>query len=360
MLHAHLFELCCVGAALFIASNLWFYLRVLRPLQRLSMQAGALQAGQLDAFETSCGGIPEIRELRRAMAGMVGHVRRAQDQSRAYTERLADLLENERKRIARELHDDTVQSVIAVTQSIDLARGWVHNQPERAGEILAVTRAQAVEIVNNLRQLIGGLRPPALEELGLVAALRMHIEKFDQPSVDLRVDGQPRRLDEAYELTLFRVAQEALTNVLRHSHAAHITLSLTYAGDNVTLAVSDDGHGFKVPPSLGDFALRNHYGLLGIQERVNSLGGALEVMSAPQRGTSLTVRLPIDRVSQSDGLVRDPVCSALITPQQAYARIVYAGQNYYFCCPVCQGAFQQTPERYLDQTSFGLAPQPDR
>lgn len=356
MLHAHLFELCCVGAALFIASNLWFYLRVLRPIQRLSLQAGALQSGQLDAFETSCGGIPEIRELRRAMAGMVGHVRRAQDQSRAYTERLADLLENERKRIARELHDDTVQSVIAVTQSIDLARGWVPNQPERAADILAITRSQAVEIVNTLRQLIGGLRPPALEELGLVAALRMHLEKIDRPATHLVVDGQPRRLDEAYELTLFRVAQEALTNVQRHSDATHISLHLAYAGDNVTLAISDDGHGFNVPPSLGDFALRNHYGLLGVQERVTSLGGALDVMSAPQRGTTLTVSLPIDRVSQSEGLVRDPVCSALITPQQAYASIVYAGRSYYFCCPVCQGAFQQAPERYLDATPSGLAP----
>lgn len=360
MLHAHLLELCCVGAALFIASNLWFYLRVLRPIQRLSLQAGALQAGQLDAFETSCGGIPEIRELRRAMAGMVGHVRRAQDQSRAYTERLADLLENERKRIARELHDDTVQSVIAVTQSIDLARSWVHSQPERAGDILAITRAQAVEIVNNLRQLIGGLRPPALEELGLVAALRMHIEKIDQPAIALAVEGQPRRLDEAYELTLFRVTQEALTNVMRHSHAAQVTIKLTYAGDGVTLAVTDDGCGFQLPAFLGDFAFRQHYGLLGIQERVASLGGRLEVISATGRGTTLIISLPVDRVNHADGLVRDPVCSALIAPQQAYGSLVYAAKTYYFCCPVCQGAFQQAPTRYLDETPSGLVPQSNR
>jgi two-component system sensor histidine kinase UhpB len=359
MLHAHLFELCCVGAALFVASNLWFYVRVLRPIQRLSLQATALQAGQLDSFDQSCGGIPEIRELRRAMAGMVGHVRRAQDQSRAYTERLADLLENERKRIARELHDDTVQSVIAVTQSIDLARGWVHNEPQRAAQMLPVARAQAVEIVNGLRQLIGGLRPPALEELGLVAALRMHIEKIDQPAIELAVEGQPRRLDEAYELMLFRVTQEALTNVMRHSRAAQVTIKLTYTGDGVTLAVTDDGCGFQLPAFLGDFAFRQHYGLLGIQERAASLGGQLEVISAPGRGTTLIISLPVDRVNHADGLVRDPVCSAVITAQQAYGSLVYAAKTYYFCCPVCQGAFQQEPTRYLVGSSSSAVLQSD-
>jgi signal transduction histidine kinase/YHS domain-containing protein len=214
--------------------------------------------------------------------------------------------------------------------------------------------------VNTLRQLIGGLRPPALEELGLVAALRMHIEKIDYPAVELLVDGQPRRLDEAYELTLFRVAQEALTNILRHSGAAHVTIRLRYAGDGVMLAVSDDGRGFNIPPSLGDFALQNHYGLLGVQERVTSLGGALDVSTAPQHGTVLTASLPIDRASLADGLMRDPVCSALITPQQAYASIMYAGRRYYFCCPVCQGAFQKAPTRYLDVTSSGLVPLADR
>ena len=108
MLQNHLFELCCVGAALFITSNLWFYLRVLRPIRLLALRAEQLQAGQLDSFEQPGGGIAEVQQLRRAMAGMCRHVRRAQEQNRAYTERLTDGLENERKRIARELHDETV------------------------------------------------------------------------------------------------------------------------------------------------------------------------------------------------------------------------------------------------------------
>lgn len=338
-------ELCLVVAVLFVAGNVWFYLRVLRPVHQLALQAQQLTGGNLESFEQDCSGIQEIRELHRAMAGMVGHVRRAQEQSRAYTDRLADGLEIERKRIARELHDDTVQSTIAVTQRIDLAKNWIQSDPERATEMLQLARAQAVDIINALRQLIGGLRPPALEELGLVAALRMHIDSIEQPAVELHVEGIPRRLIETQELTLFRAAQEALSNVSRHSGASRADVHLNYQADGVTLAVQDDGRGFSPPEHLGDLAFRNHYGLLGIEERVSSLGGWLRVDSGISKGMRLQVYLPAE-TRQPDHLVRDPVCSTLIEPQQAYGTLEYDGVTYAFCCPVCQGAFQKEPELY--------------
>ncbi len=336
-------HVCCIAASLLIASNVWFYLRVLRPIRQLSGQAAQLTSGKLDSFEQACTGIAEIRELHRAMAGMVGHVRRAQDQNRAYTERLADSLENERRRIARELHDDAVQSTVAVTQGIDLARNWVHTDPERAIKLLHAARGQAVEVVNSLRELIGGLRPPALEELGLVAALKMHVDKL--PIVHLHIQGTPRRLDEPRELTLFRAAQEALSNVIRHSGAAYAEVTLAYKESAVLLTIRDDGQGFQFPDQLGDLAFRRHYGLIGMQERVSSLGGSLKIDSAIQKGTVVQVALPT-MTTQPEHLVRDPVCSALIEPRQAYGSTVYASKTYYFCCPVCQGAFQKEPELY--------------
>ncbi len=345
MLHNHLFELCCVGAALFITSNLWFYLRVLRPIRLLAQRADQLKAGQLDSFEQPGGGIAEVQQLQRAMAGMCRHVRRAQQQSRAYTDRLTDGLENERKRIARELHDETVQSVIAISQAVSLAQEWVHTEPARTVQMLQTARTQAVEIVDNLRDLIGGLRPPALEELGLVAALRMQVEKLKQPELHLHVEGVPRRLDEARELALFRAAQEALSNISRHSQASRADLRLTYDDSGVLLTIEDDGIGFQPPAQLGELALNQRYGMVGMQERVAGLDGWLKVASRPGQGTRLEIGIPAVG-SQPSHLVRDPVCSALIEPQQAYGSVKYAGETYYFCCPVCQGAFQRSPEAY--------------
>ncbi len=347
MIHSSFLELCCIGGALLVASNLWFFVRVLKPIQTLSLQAEALTQGEFESFEHQCGGIPEVQGLQRAMSGMVGHVRRAQEQNRAYAEQLADGQEHERKRIARELHDDTIQSTIAVTQGIDMAKNWIPTDPTRALQMLQFAREQAVEVVTNLRNLIGGLRPPALEELGLVAALEMQLDLLTQVTVKQTTQGDSRRLDEPQELALFRVAQEALRNITHHSKAAHVYVDVNYLSDGVLLTIQDDGCGFKPPSNLGDLAFENHYGLLGIQERVTNLGGWLEIDSKVGNGTTLRVYIPTIPHDQPEDLVHDPVCSALIEPHRAFDSVVYQGSTYYFCCPVCQGAFQKDPDLYL-------------
>lgn len=332
---------------LLVGSHIWFYVRVLRPLKRLSDQAERLTAGALDSFDQACGGVMEIRQLQRAMAGMVGHLRRDQDHIRDYTDTLTDSLEHERKRIARELHDDTVQSVIAVIQSIDLTKTWLDSDPPRAKQMMSMAREQATAIVTSLRQLIGGLRPPALEELGLVSAVEMLIAGVDALEIKFSVSGAVRRLEEAHELTLFRIVQEGMNNTIKHGQASLLTIQLTYGADDVELRLSDDGRGFIPPSDLRQFSAKRHYGLLGVQERVNALDGAFEVTSGAGQGTVLWVRLPLDQGEQPDHLVRDPVCSGWIEPQTAYGSTVYAGERYYFCCPVCQGAFQNEPTRYV-------------
>jgi signal transduction histidine kinase/YHS domain-containing protein len=332
---------------LLVGSHIWFYQRVLHPLKRLAGQAEQLTAGELDSFDKDCGGVDEIRQLQRAMAGMVGHLRRDQDHIRAYTDTLTDSLEHERKRIARELHDDTVQSVIAVIQSIDLTKNWLESDPERAKQMMNMAREQATEIVTSLRELIGGLRPPALEELGLVSAVEMLVAKSEQVTVTFSVSGAVRRLEEAHELTLFRIVQEGLNNTVKHGEASRLTIQLTYGADDVELRLSDDGRGFVPPQDLRQFTAKRHYGLLGVQERVTALDGTFEIISGIGQGTVLLVRLPLDGSHQPDHLVRDPVCSGLIEPQKAYGSSLYQGETYYFCCPVCQGAFQKEPERYV-------------
>lgn len=347
MIHHHVFEWCCVIGAIFIVSNVWIFLRVLRPLHQFALQAERLQKGDFAAFEQDCGGISEIAMLRRAMVGMVGHVRRAQEQCRAYADQLSIGQENERKRIAHELHDETIQGLIAVTQSIDLTKNWLQSDPARAATMLGLAREQAVMAINTLRNLIGALRPPALEELGLVAALKMQFKQMGELAVEIRVKGVERRLSEVCELTLFRATQEAMMNVCRHSGASHAEIEIDYRSDAVLLCVRDDGRGFEPLSNLGDLALRQHYGLLGIQERVSYLSGSIHISSRIGQGTTVEVCIPAVKRIEPSHLVRDPVCSVLLEPEQVYGSIVYEGMRYHFCCPVCQGAFQKDPALYL-------------
>lgn len=327
-------------------SNLWLYWRVLRPLKSLAARASQIASGDFTALEQTQGGVPEIDTVGRAMNAMVGHVRRAQAQERTYIQALTNGQEEERARIARDLHDDTVQSLIAIAQSLEIARGVVGEDTD-AGLLLKAARDQAVDSVDNLRRLIANLRPPILEELGLAPALQVLAEGTPSIKVTLTTAGGIRRLDAIKELVLFRGAQEAIRNTQRHARATRAAIRLTYQPEAVGLVIEDDGIGFELPDSWDKMSAQGHYGLIGIQERIQHLDGTTLVASQPGRGTRLEISVPVQNVSQPQGVVRDPVCSAVILPQQAYSSVRYEGQHYYFCCPVCQGAFQQNPVPYL-------------
>ena len=280
------------------------------------------------------------------MNAMAGHVRRVQAQERAYIDALTNGQEAERARLARELHDETTQSLLAIAQSLELSQEAV-GPDSQAGLLLQSAREQAVDTVNNLRRLIADLRPPALEELGLVPALQMLAEQSPHLAATLKVNGPARRLDEPLALTLFRCAQESLRNADRHGRAQHVELHLDFQPECIRLTIRDDGRGFAVPAQFESLALQGHYGLVGIIERVQHLEGTVQISSSLGQGTRLDITIPIQENVQPEGVVRDPVCSALIEPHQAYASIIYEGERYYFCCPVCQGAFQTDPTFYL-------------
>jgi len=327
--------------------NLWFFTQVWRPLQRLLRRTARLAAGDLTALEQSCGGVAPISELRHTMASMVGHVQRAQAEGLTYRHALTDGQEAERTRIAHELHDDTVQSLVAIAQSIELGLNWLETDPQRAKTLLSGARTQAVENVENLRRLIADLRPPALEELGLAPALQLLAMQNKAVQAQVAVTGAARRIGEQQELTLFRVAQEAIRNAQRHGKACQIMLELDFQVDEVRLIIRDDGLGFTPPSELECLAQSQKFGLLGMKERVEQLQGALRILSEPGKGTVVHVALPLDQIVQPTGKVRDPVCGATIEPDQAYGSLVYGETRYYFCCPVCQGAFQSQPSLYV-------------
>lgn len=198
--------------------------------------------------------------------------------------------EEERKRIARELHDDTAQALTAVLVRLALLARAAPGEAERAA--LTELRDLTAEAVEGLRRLAVDLRPPMLDDLGLEAALRAHAEDFAQRwQIDARLtcDGS-HRLPPTVELVLYRVVQEALSNVAKHARASRVDVTLRRRGNLLRLAVTDNGCGFDRYAANGrDTAL----GLFGMEERLALVGGTLRVDSVPGRGTRVSAAVPL-------------------------------------------------------------------
>jgi signal transduction histidine kinase len=196
----------------------------------------------------------------------------------------------ERGRLARELHDDTIQSLIAFKQRVQLVEMDWEGHP--VVEALAELENVAEQTIENLRRMVGALRPIYLEDLGLVAAINMLAadtgKKLGAP-VEFTRQGKERRLEAPVELALYRIVQEALSNITRHSGATHALIQMAFLADGVRINIEDDGKGFSVPRSPAEFAPSGHFGLLGMFERADLIGGEMKVDAKPGKGTRLTV-----------------------------------------------------------------------
>jgi two-component system, NarL family, sensor histidine kinase UhpB len=212
--------------------------------------------------------------------------RRLEDERRNSARRALGAQEGERLRIARELHDEVGQQLTALLLQLSSAR---RHAPDELQPVLSEAHGLARESLDDIRRVARELRPEALDDLGLPSALAALCERLRQQA-GLRVERDvpsvlPPLTDEE-ELVLYRVAQEALTNVLRHAGVDRARLSLAVAGDDLVLEVRDDGRGFQVEHATAT-------GLLGMRERAMLVGGALEVSSRPGHGTSVRLTLPL-------------------------------------------------------------------
>ncbi len=208
----------------------------------------------------------------------------------ATREELAAL--EERNRLARELHDAVKQQVFATVMQVAAARHLLAQDPEQAKIHLEEAERLARQAQQELNALIRELRPAALEGKGLVAALREYVAEWSQQTgiaAEVRVQGE-RPLPLRVEQALFRIVQEALSNVAKHSGATRVDVHLAWAPDGVTLTVTDDGRGFDVAEARG-----KGIGLRSIEERVAGLQGWLTIDSAPGHGTRIVVHLPVAR-----------------------------------------------------------------
>ncbi|HZJ04456.1 MAG TPA: ATP-binding protein, partial [Nocardioidaceae bacterium] len=217
--------------------------------------------------------------------------RRALEQQ-AYAAHLVTVEEDERRRLAEDLHDDSLETLTYLVRMLEL----LNDDPRLPPELAARVRRNgelAEGVVDVLGTVIHGLRPPVLDDFGVVAALRQLVAEVRARhgiSVRLRVRGDQVRLSGQSELTVYRVAQEALSNVVRHAQATHAWVDLQF-GEQVLLTVTDDGCGIP-ESSIASASSGGHLGLTGMRERVNLVGGSLEVHANEPCGTLVRATLP--------------------------------------------------------------------
>ncbi len=287
-------------------------------------RAGTTLAVPLRTRDRDLGGVVVVRRDRRPfqpldllllqtvatqLAVAMENVRlfaevRAQDQVRRdLVARLLSAHEEERSRIARELHDEVSQSLTSLMMRVNVAEESLpSDHPARAA--LAGIRAVVEQTLEEVRKLVFALRPTLLDDLGLIPAVRYYAKSLLEPAgvqVSVHTAGfGVHRLPREVETTLFRIAQEAITNIARHSRARRAAVSLESTGRTVRLEVRDDGMGFDVAAALTDPA-RRRLGLLGMQERVALMGGTLSIESRPGRGTVVRADIPTPAVPEDDG-----------------------------------------------------------
>ena len=218
-----------------------------------------------------------------------------QDNLRYYLQEITRAQEEERKRIARELHDDTAQILGSLSRQLDNFVRKKHGLAPNEVLFLKDLQAQLNRGVQGVYRFTQNLRPSLLDDLGLIPALRSlmkGLQESDGISTDLKVLGGERRFSPEVESLLFRIAQEALNNIRRHAQASEAQVVIEFAEDKVKVTVSDNGRGFELSGRVDDLPRSGKLGLAGMQERARLLGGTLEVKSTPGKGTTLIVEVP--------------------------------------------------------------------
>ena len=218
-----------------------------------------------------------------------------QDNLHYYLQQVTRAQEEERKRISRELHDEATQALVVLSRQLDSLASSGKGLSENSRLRLEELRQQTNNVMQGVRRLSQDLRPAALDRLGLVSALEWlasDVAEYSGIATKINTLGIERRLPEEVELVLFRITQEALRNVWRHSQATKAEITVEFDQNKIRITVSDNGKGFNLPKTIGDLARDGKLGLVGMQERAQLLGGTLTVQSQPGKGSSIAVEIP--------------------------------------------------------------------
>ncbi|MBN2118074.1 MAG: PDZ domain-containing protein [Anaerolineales bacterium] len=231
--------------------------------------------------------------LIEALRGQLEEIRASREALSQTQHQLLRSREEERARLARDLHDSPIQSLVG----LNIQLGLLLNSKDlnlSTGESLKEMRFEVRRLSSELRQVCAELRPPMLDTLGLGAALRTLVTEWsDQNAVETRLDVSPdaalRSLPGEVAVNFYRVAQEALSNISKHAQARHVDISLLCEEDQLMMTIQDDGLGFRAPGTLHDLTAQSHFGLAGMRERIGLIGGEWSLTSTPGHGTIVRV-----------------------------------------------------------------------
>ncbi|MFO8010014.1 MAG: PAS domain S-box protein [Dehalococcoidia bacterium] len=223
--------------------------------------------------------------------------KRMQENLHFFIRQITRAQEEERKRIAQELHDDTVQALAILARQMDalVVKGDKLRRQEFVGR-LEELRQETNYIMQGVQHLSQDLRPATLDRLGILAAvewLASRTAEYSGIEVDVRFIGEERRLPDEVGLVLFRITQEALRNVWRHAEATLAEVVVEFGHNKTSISVQDNGKGFDAPDSMADLPRYGKLGLAGMEDRAQLLGGTVEIISSPNKGTTVRVELPV-------------------------------------------------------------------
>ena len=241
-----------------------------------------LSDGQPAGFQHIARDITEEKKMRENL--------------RLYLQQTTKAQEEERKRISRELHDETIQELVVLSRQLDTLASSSNSLSEDDRHRLEQLQQQTGDIMKGVRRLSQDLRPAALDSLGLLPALEWlasDVAEYSGIETKVSVSGNQRRFSEEAELVLFRIVQEALRNVWRHSKATRADITVEFDQSNIKVSISDNGEGFTPPETMGDLARDGRLGLAGMQERARLINGRLSLQSKPGKGTTVTVEVSI-------------------------------------------------------------------
>lgn len=296
--------LVLVPGLLIALGAVWFGIRrVVLPLRKLEAQANELAWGNYAAIGHKVGGIEEIQHLQGTLQQMSRRVQAAQASMHDYIGAITRAQEEERRRLAHELHDQTAQSLVALDHRQQMLKPHLRDDPAAAAR-LAEIRGMIAATIDDLRRIVRALRPVYLEELGLTPALEMlarDLERDGRFAIHFEKHGAPQRLAPEQEVALYRIAQEALNNAWQHSSGSDIWLIVRFDAGGVTITVRDNGKGFAAPQHASELGASGvqHFGLMGMYERASLIGAHLQVLSKPEGGTTVVVSMQTSPVSSS-------------------------------------------------------------
>lgn len=286
-----LFPATLINSAVFV-NILGFPIQLVRAAMAVLVTVNLIQAIQVVDMEREQQLLSAKQERLEALERVRSELEEREALRRELLRHTVIAQEEERGRIARELHDETAQFLTALSLNLATLKNLVPRDP-KIRDLIDDLQSQIRDMSQGIYRLVHDLRPAQLDDLGLVPALQYLVEEEYQLAglgVDLKIIGDRQRLDPLQETVLFRVAQEALTNVVRHAHCDQASLELTFNSEDVMLAVRDEGVGIKNLPAG---KLPRGWGLEGMRERVESVKGQLQITSPIGGGTLVVVNVPI-------------------------------------------------------------------